>query len=111
MKNTSPLSAACISYCSNSRENCSLLMEANGSNFGLLSFAAFSLNPAKLNTGGLVGSECASDTCLNAERQFHHLFIATNYRNQKIYLFLSLTTPLFLSLPVFLKKIDCLISH
>lgn len=84
MKNKSPLSAPCINYCSNSRKNCSLLMGANGSNFGLLPFVAVSLKSSgKLNTGGLAGNEYASDTCLNAGRQFHQFFIATHYKKSK----------------------------
>ena len=109
MKNKSPLSAACI--CSNSRENCSLLMEANGSNFGLLPFAAISLNPVKLNTGGLVGSECASDTCLNAERQFHHLFIATHYKKSKDLPVFESRNSIISFFISFLKTIDCLLYH
>lgn len=111
MKNKSPLSAPCINYCSNSRKNRSLLMGANGSNFGLLPFVAVSLKSSgKLNTGGLAGNEYASDTCLNAGRQFISSSLPLITRNQKIYLVLSLRTLFFISLP-FLKTIDCLLSH
>lgn len=100
MKNKSPLSAPCINYCSNSRKNCSLLMGANGSNFGLLPFVAVSLKSSgKLNTGGLAGNEYASDTCLNAGRQFISSSLSLITRNQKIYLALSLRTLFFISLP------------
>lgn len=111
MKNKSPLSAACINYCSNSREISSLLVGTNGSNFGLLPFAALSLTPCEVKYRSTSRKWMCLRCMLKCWKAISSLVRCHSLQDiQDLPVFES-KNYIISFFTSFLKTVDCLLSH